>query len=144
MAFDIASLVTVSRANTRKVVYNYDLMYSNKTQRFNVSPVTQEKYNLKENGLTLSYNPVNKDEIFLIIQANDKSVMLKGEGRIFTSSEFRKFLDDANIKTVEMKLEEVYNKDGVVVVKVIASGEDLYENDLSEEEAPEVTEELAD
>jgi len=139
MAFDIASLVTVSRANTRKVVYNYDLMYSNKTQRFNVSPVTQEKYNLKENGLTLSYNPVNKDEIFLIIQANDKSVMLKGEGRIFTSSEFRKFLDDANIKTVEMKLEEVYNKDGVVVVKVIASGEDLYENDLSEEEAPEVT-----
>ena len=32
------------------------------------------------------------------------------------------------------------NKDGVVVVKIVASGSDLYKNDLSEEEAPEVAE----
>jgi hypothetical protein len=141
MAFNISSLVSVSRANTRKVSLNYDMMYSNKTGRFTVSPLIVEKYNLKENGLTLSFDPADKEKSrYLMIQENEKSVMLKGEGRTFTSSELRKHLDDANIKTVNMSFEEVYNQDGVIVVKVIASGEDLYENDVTEEEAPEVVE----
>lgn len=66
---------------------DYDLRYSGKQDKFKVSDSFYEEHNMDENGFTL--NLAESGSILLLsIQSKEESVMFKGEGNSFSSSEF--------------------------------------------------------
>lgn len=113
----------MEQANTRSSSLDYDLAYSEKTQRFRVSPAVYDGLDIQNNGLTLTEDP-EQERLILAIEPNEQAVMHRGKegtkkGREFTASKMRTKLDQYGFKGVnKFRLEHVAIVDGIRYMEI--------------------------
>jgi hypothetical protein len=141
MGYNFDALKKVETSNPRGGTSNYDLKYFKKNNQFAVGTGFFEENNLEDKGMTLFNSPNPSDPVFIGLAPEEDSIFLKkkegaeNKGRRVTNRMLRKALDNAGIKTVEMKLEaagEHEDYEMFVVKPVEESG--LYEEDESEDD----------
>lgn len=122
MSFDPSSLNTLSKANSRRI--NYDLRYSNKTEKFNFSDRAMDNLDLQRHGINLMYD-VEQGKAYIAVVSEDDAVLMRGKGgdsnkgSHFTSSNMRDTLDSMGIKWERMNLEKVGSVEGTDYYEIV-------------------------
>lgn len=140
--FNPKELTRVTRANSRSTGVDYDLAYSEKTDKFRVSPEMYDEADVQNHGFTLVKDNTNKI-LYLAAEPNELAIMHKGrgsgtKGREFTASELRANLDNFGFEGVnEFDLEFVQTVEGVKYFRIHKSGEDTPRQPAVKEEPSE-------
>lgn len=113
MAFNPNESKRVTQANTRSSTVDYDLAYSEQTNKFRVSPEMFDVMDLENNGLTLYEDAPQQGQLTLVAEPEKDAVMHRGrkgysKGREFTASRMRTLLDRFGFKGVnKFTLQEI-------------------------------------